>query len=101
MTLDTYEYAEQLKKMASDLRNDITGVSVTDIYKTLTETSEIIVALTDDLNHYKMKNKVAVIIDGAEVELDEDIVDRIREETMQEWIESALRMYMSVPKVVR
>ena len=100
MEIDAYGYADQLKSLATELGEDTSGATLIDVRKALYSASEAITMLADQLNHYETKNRISVIVDGQEVALDQEMVDRIHSETVRTWIEDALTMYMNASKVI-
>jgi hypothetical protein len=100
MEIDAYGYADQLKSLAIELGEDTSGSTLMDVRKALYDASEAITILADQLTHYETKNRIAVVVDGQEVALDQKLVDRIHNETVRTLIEEALTMYMNASKVI-
>lgn len=94
MNTDYYEFANHLKRLAEDLHSNAVGVTISDVIATLSDTSRMITHLADEVNHYRLRSSMVVVINGEEVELPEDLVDYFYKEVATSWVTNALRSFL-------
>lgn len=102
MTLqyDPYDFADALNRMSVDLASDTRGVTNIEVSAALLQASQMIEELTDTLNHYRTRNRVVVIANGEEIELDEGLVDSIISDSIKNVVTQAIEMYVAASAVV-
>lgn len=102
MTLqyDPYEFAEALNRMAVDLASDARGVTNVEVSAALIQSSQMIEELIDTVNHYRTRNRIMVIANGEEIELEEAVVEPLIGEAIRTVVSEAINMYISATRVI-
>lgn len=100
MDYDPYQVAQSLSRMSLDLVSDNSSITSTEVSAAILSASRIIEDLADTANHYRMKNRVVIISNGEEIELDEAVVDSFISEAVKGMITEAIEMYVTASKVV-
>jgi hypothetical protein len=100
MDYDPYQIADSLARMSVDLGSDSSSLTSTDVSAALLHASRIIEDIADTANHYRMRNRVVVIANGEEIEIDDDIAGSLISEAVQSIVTEALEMYVTAAKVV-
>ena len=100
MDYDPYQIADSLARMSVDIGSGMVPVVVTDVSAALLQASRIIEDIADTANHYRMRNRVVVIANGEEIEIDDDIAGSLISEAVQSIVTEALEMYVTAAKVV-
>ena len=93
--LDPYDTAEQLVKMAIDLGSDTLSMTINDVSKALIEAAHLITHLADESNHYRMKAQVVINVNGTDLLVDQNVVDKLFASTVQNLITNALKETLS------
>jgi hypothetical protein len=100
MDYDPYQIADSLARMSVDIGSDSVSLTTTEISAALLQAGRVIEELADNYNHYRMRSRVVVIVNGEEVELEETVVDSLISEAVKEMVTEAIEMYVTASKVV-
>jgi hypothetical protein len=85
---DPYEVAPRLIAMAKDVMADITSITINELANTLVEAADTIMNFADAYN--SIRPQITVNVNGSEVIIPEDIVSRIIDQLVRDWVVSVL-----------
>lgn len=97
---DPYEFADALSRMAIDLASDTRGVTNIEVSAALVQASQMVEELADNLNHYRTRNRVVVIANGEEIELEDELVEPLLAESVKGLVTEAIEMYLTASRVI-
>ncbi len=100
MDYDPYQSSANLARMSLDIGSDMVSLTTTDISAALLHASRVIEELADEYNHWRMRNRVVIIANGEEIELESDLVDSLIGDSISRMVTEAIQMYVTASKVV-
>jgi NAD(P)H-hydrate repair Nnr-like enzyme with NAD(P)H-hydrate epimerase domain len=100
MDYDPYQASANLARMSVDIGSDMVSLTTTDISAALLQASRIIEDLADEYNHWRTRNRVMIIANGEEIELESGLVDALIGESISRMVTEAIEMYVTASKVL-
>lgn len=100
MEYDPYVLADVLISMSQDLAANTSSLTSHEISQAVHNAGRVIEDLADKANHYRMRNRIVIVSNGEEIELEEALADDLISEAVKTIITDAIGMYLTASKVV-